>query len=66
MENLVGGDAEISTKTDNKDILVNIIGLGQWRSLENISLHSFITGIPPELDLMNDPKRGVEKIGNKA
>ena len=28
MENLVVGDAEISTKTDNKDILVNINGPG--------------------------------------
>ena len=28
MENLVVSDAEISTKTDNKDILVNINGPG--------------------------------------
>ena len=66
MENLVVGDAEISTKTDNKDILVNINGPGTMAFLEKISLHSFITSIPPGFDLMNDLKRGVEKIGNKT
>ena len=33
------------------------MGLGQWRSLEKISLHSFVTSIPPGFDLMNNLKR---------
>ena len=33
--------------------------------LEKISLHSFITSIPPGFDLMNDLKRGVEKLAIK-
>ena len=42
------------------------MGLEQWRSLEKISLHSFKFSIPPGFDVMNDPKRGVEKIGTKT
>ena len=41
------------------------MGLGQWPSLEKISLHSSITSIPPGFDLMNDPKRTWKKLAQK-
>ena len=66
MENLVGGDAEISTKTDNKDILVNINGAGTMAFFGKDKLAFLYNQHSSRIWFNERSKEGVEKIGTKT